>query len=281
MKEQYYKFNCKIITPMFCFGADGKVPELRVPSLKGSLRYWWRAIHPNLDNLREKETNIFGGAGGNEEIKATRSSFSMLIRSNISKLPEKIQALPHRTCYMKDCIVPGSTYDLIIRPKMEEIKKLLILTSILGGIGARSRRGFGCFRIESINGKQLDFTLSEDNILNLILSINPNFEMKNNNNRKYPYLQKVEIGKSVKDYNELLKKIGQASHDYDTPYTGTTDQHFVKSRRYASPIYISVYQENSEFYPIVSTLKRTIIDAKNHQDEENKKNNFVQAILGG
>ena len=63
--------KCEIVTPMFCYGADGKTPELRAPSLKGALRFWWRAIHPNLDleRLKKEETEIFGGSGDDEAKK--------------------------------------------------------------------------------------------------------------------------------------------------------------------------------------------------------------------
>ncbi|MEZ4851046.1 MAG: type III-B CRISPR module RAMP protein Cmr1 [Bacteroidia bacterium] len=58
-------FTCKIITPMFLNGADGKTPELRPPSIKGALRFWWRAVngHLGLGELRKMETEIFGGTG--------------------------------------------------------------------------------------------------------------------------------------------------------------------------------------------------------------------------
>lgn len=277
---------------MFCYGADGNTPELRAPSLKGALRFWWRAIHPDLDKLKENETNIFGGTGGDEESKAIKSSFSFRI-INLNPSIDKYRPLPHHdnSSYCNNCekrngkckksyknaaFMPDSTFDLIIRPQNEEIKKLLILTSILGGIGARSRRGFGCFQIESIDENKFDFMLNKDSLIDLIKEINPNFELGKEYNRNYPYLQKVDIGKPTKDYNELLIKIGQASHKFDTPYTGSA-----RNGRYASPIYVSVYEESNEFYPIISTLNRTINKTSNHEKDEENKNNFIQAILGG
>lgn len=61
-------FNCEVVTPMFLAGADGKTPELRPPSIKGALRFWWRATngHLPIDKLKEKEAKIFGGSGDNE-----------------------------------------------------------------------------------------------------------------------------------------------------------------------------------------------------------------------
>jgi len=58
-------FKCETVTPMFMAGADGKEPELRAPSIKGVLRFWWRAINGYLElkDLREREAAIFGGSG--------------------------------------------------------------------------------------------------------------------------------------------------------------------------------------------------------------------------
>lgn len=64
-------FHCEVITPMFLAGADGKKPELRPPSIKGAMRFWWRAMNGHLvtkkdgkwdySKLKEEEAKIFGG----------------------------------------------------------------------------------------------------------------------------------------------------------------------------------------------------------------------------
>jgi len=47
---------------MFLAGADGKTPELRAPSIKGAVRFWWRAMNGclSIKDLKEKESEIFG-----------------------------------------------------------------------------------------------------------------------------------------------------------------------------------------------------------------------------
>ena len=67
-------FECEVITPMFLAGADGVTPELRAPSIKGALRFWWRALngHLGLEEMRKEEVKIFGGA---IDDKAFKSSF--------------------------------------------------------------------------------------------------------------------------------------------------------------------------------------------------------------
>ncbi len=72
------KLEIETITPMFLSGAEQGSAELRAPSIKGLLRYWWRALHPtsNIEILREKENNIFGSGGENG---SGGSSFSLRV----------------------------------------------------------------------------------------------------------------------------------------------------------------------------------------------------------
>jgi CRISPR-associated protein Cmr1 len=48
---------------MFLAGADGSIPELRPPSIKGALRFWWRAMNGDLGlaDLKRIEGDIFWG----------------------------------------------------------------------------------------------------------------------------------------------------------------------------------------------------------------------------
>jgi len=47
-----------MITPLFMAGADGKTPELRPPSFKGMMRFWWRAMRAenDIDALGQAES---------------------------------------------------------------------------------------------------------------------------------------------------------------------------------------------------------------------------------
>lgn len=70
--------RCRVVTPMFSSGADQTKCEIRVPEIKAAMRFWWRAAHSNLgpEELRKKETLIFGGSGDKE---ARKSSFTMRV----------------------------------------------------------------------------------------------------------------------------------------------------------------------------------------------------------
>ena len=60
------QFDCEVITPMFLAGADTDKPEIRPASIKGMLRFWWRALHGSDPNYKKREAEIFGGTGENE-----------------------------------------------------------------------------------------------------------------------------------------------------------------------------------------------------------------------
>jgi CRISPR-associated protein Cmr1 len=168
---QSITFDCEIITPMFLSGADGSTPELRPPSIKGALRFWWRAMNGNLslEELKTKEDEIFGGTD-------RRSSFSLRVvwidvdEENIPRFNYH-KEMGHRRksaiAYMnnlsfnqnkkRDAIKPGTKFRCIIQSK--DIEKLKIaadafwLMSILGGLGTRVRRCGGAFRILKFSTK--------------------------------------------------------------------------------------------------------------------------------
>lgn len=266
--------NCRIITPMFCYGADGKTPELRPPSFKGALRFWWRAIHPNLSlkEMKEKEMEFFGGV---KRSKSVKSPFSLKIKHlNFNSI--KRDALPHKPNKYKAAAIPADTiFDLILFQKVShENVSLFFLLSILGGIGGRSRRGFGCFEITSSVEGIKNIQLTNDSIKQLINKINPSFEF-NTFQRNYPYIQNIQIGCPYGTYQELLEKIGDSSHENNSDYTGR-----IKPRRYASPVYVSIYKDGDNFYPIVTELNRTIDNTPGHEEDEGKKKQFIEDILG-
>ena len=57
----------RVVTPMFCGGADQTKAELRLPSFKGVLRFWWRALAwsrygGDIEEVGKQEDEIFGSA---------------------------------------------------------------------------------------------------------------------------------------------------------------------------------------------------------------------------
>ncbi len=176
-------FHCRIISPMFLSGADGQTPELRAPSIKGALRFWWRACngHLPLSELREKEDNIFGGVGGK---KGNRSKVILRVENReikIGQLPKSSRNDNPGINYLWYSIPmndnrPGIWEGDFIATLSSFDKNLLFdaalsfwLLSNLGGIGTRSRRGAGSFQITSVksNFALPNFPLESDSAISL------------------------------------------------------------------------------------------------------------------
>ena len=73
----------RVVTPMFCSGANPGRAELRLPSFKGVLRFWWRALawprlDGNLDEIRRQEDALFGSTGAGQ----SRVSMRLAIESD-------------------------------------------------------------------------------------------------------------------------------------------------------------------------------------------------------
>ena len=208
-------FYCKTITPMFLSGADGQTPELRPPSIKGALRFWWRAMngHLGLEDTKDRQDNktvvikaglhsqeaaIFGGAGGDSG--GQRSSFSIQV-NELNRVSNTFPLVPHKGM-QQSAIAPGTTFEVILRVpekysvqiqernkaveifNQEKLIALFQLTCLLGGMGKRVRRGMGSVFVSSVHTHEEDTknlptstTLSE--IADLIKIVTPHYTLTN------------------------------------------------------------------------------------------------------
>ena len=85
--------------------------------------------------------------------------------------------------------------------------------------------------------------------------INNSTIVNKKNITSYPTIKKIEIGKKYKDYNSLLRKIGNMSSLYNSDALGYS---ISKERRLASPVVVTAYQHNHELFPIITTLNSNI-----------------------
>jgi CRISPR-associated protein Cmr1 len=164
----------RVVTPLFLAGADAMTAELRLPSVKGALRYWYRAINPHFQKVPEGgkatwEEILFGGTGGG----AGQSAFFMRKKNENLKIM-RMSSLPRDLDYFsfflrRRCsyISPVSNYadklsgrftiQLLLRPHRNANKvapdwkglvSSLWMLGHIGGLGARSRRGFGTIALQ-------------------------------------------------------------------------------------------------------------------------------------
>jgi CRISPR-associated protein Cmr1 len=187
----------RIVTPMFLGDADQKATEIRPPSVKGALRFWWRALNwgrirercrndaEALRELHKEEAELFGAAA--EENKSSGQA-RFLLRAEYTQDKDKKeivwdrfsgvqyllgQGLWHfREKLLRPCIFPGLLkLELRLKPISEEqtqqLINALLALGLFGGLGSRSRRGLGSLAIQSIDDKSTGSIWVPNNISEL------------------------------------------------------------------------------------------------------------------
>lgn len=241
----------KIVTPLFIGGADPKKEKdlrIRVPSIKGALRFWYRAIAlgrlGNLEKVREKEAKLFGSTNKgqsafllrivDENVKAERknemvSGGSAYLGYGVMDWNNKAKANLTTRSYIK----PGSTYKLMFlfrfRGKDEietsdyhDLKQAVIALGLFGGLGARSRRGLGSLALMTLkeNGKVVwSAPQTVDELQAKYEEFFKEISLKDKKEGLPPYTafskySRVAIVKSGTDMKKLHNDIGVAMNSY-------------------------------------------------------------------
>ena len=183
-----------VVTPLFCAGADSKTPEVRLSSIKGVLRYWWRALAwsrfgGDLNVVRREEDRLFGSAGGGQsrvlmrwasppepmpipvnEVLKVRAGGEVvgdgaryLGYGVMEAFPRKNKRTDQRTAagqLTRACLAP---FDFTVQmggrdlndQELTSLRDSLVALGILGGLGAKSRKGYGSLVLRDlrVNGQ--------------------------------------------------------------------------------------------------------------------------------
>lgn len=174
-----------ISTPMFLGGSDQTVDlvQFRNSSLKGALRFWWRALQwgkivestqangqPDITTkalklLHEREGDLFGHVGEKPaqskiKIKSTldlNGAKKIELKQDLANSYLLGQGLFHfRDKLTREAVPAGVELHIELQlnnlseGQSNELEDSLKALGILGGIGSRSRRGFGSLSIQKI-----------------------------------------------------------------------------------------------------------------------------------
>ncbi len=153
MSNSSLTLTLETVTPLFLAGADNQTPELRAASFRGVLRFWFRALAgartERVAELQQLESAAFGSTdlGSPVVIRASGRADPPLQTGDRRPLLHS-----RRRRFTNRAFVEGGRFQLELspRPGLPELSPgaiaatLLLLT--LGGLGKRSRRGFGSLR---------------------------------------------------------------------------------------------------------------------------------------
>jgi len=149
-----------------------KLEGVRVPGIRGQLRFWWRAVFAgsvdSVKTLSKRERDLWGGIGSKpEEIRASRASIAVrvtsLAREDTTDVtlqqPDAYALWTARGTRKEEPAArraPGTKLDLDVRVNVEddtgqttEVEYALRTWLLFGGIGGRVRRGCGAVALSN------------------------------------------------------------------------------------------------------------------------------------
>lgn len=158
----------RVVTPAFIGGARPEHAEFRIASFKGVLRWYWRALawkrYGELRQVRDEEAELFGSPRAQARVVIRSGALA----SNGDRRPVSLDAgstlehggagigylgygvvKPDGRSLTKGCLRAPLEFTLELRcrdlneQQMNSLCDALRAFGLLGGLGARSRRGFG------------------------------------------------------------------------------------------------------------------------------------------
>lgn len=272
------ELEVETVTPLFIAGADTRCignEGLRPPSIKGLMRWWFRAIlggMVEIDELKKKEDEIFGFTKQKSKIKILSSTNAQLKKSKTC-IQFKKENFPKYLWFPFDpskkekekgeirYYYPEKSIFKIFLYSRESTSFRIASGALwaliyLGGVGSRSRRGAGSLKINkkpenspynfAFNGKTLNETKEfiEDNLSKLFKEFkklaNGDFNLQEN--VKFPVLSKKDSEIELMNYTNSWRK---SLMNIQKIYKDFRDKEILKKVNFGLPININI-KENKE-----------------------------------
>jgi len=157
----------QLITPLYGGGVTSAEPDpitvVRTTEIRGHLRFWWRACrggqYGTLEAIKRAEDALWGTAGtkqggGPSQVQVEVAEYSVGDPHASFDIAPSYAVFPLRQTPNKPLYVDVSFTLIIYFPsaQQQEVEAALRMWEIFGGIGARTRRGFGALRLISVDG---------------------------------------------------------------------------------------------------------------------------------
>lgn len=307
------RFEVEFVTPAFLGGADGNA-EIRTAPFKHGIRYWWRVLYgakyAKSGNLKETEDKIFGSTGGKSSIEiyiptiggmsvVRKDSFpnGRMVDASHSGKSFKINILDYLAygkfdyqkgvgnVYNVSHVKPSTKIELFIRIKdigyASEVKDAIKFFLSYGGIGSRSRNGFGSMDCISSLEYSHRIAISPDPLdFPCLSSASRFFEMKNDAETWEDALS--EIGRIYKSARCSLER----PHRYERrgfvarpiEVKGERIPDNIKKGRIPKPFYLGVTKRNGKFIGYIFYLPIAFYEKENRRDYMKVVNDMCQSF---
>lgn len=183
----------RIVTPMFIGDGLQQATSIRPPSVKGALRFWWRALNWGwirtqwscdelaLRALHQEEARLFGSAADEKKLKSGQGIFLLHVKQNDRPKtwsPDEansnlgVKYMLGQGLDKRKALQAGQDFQLIVTFKsatkhdseqrnkdIANLADTLLLFGLLGGLGSRSRRGLGSIAIQTLEGYKVPYKI--------------------------------------------------------------------------------------------------------------------------
>ena len=254
----------RIVSPMYLAGADQTTAALRPPSIKGALRFWWRALnwsrhwqdaatqpakdreHTALKSLHQEEARLFGLAategGGRQGVFLLTANSQEVLKSSDQPVNLYLmgQGLAERGKPTRKAIEDGKSFTVLLRfkPKttaedQKSVADALYAFGLLGALGSRARHGLGSVALTDWQGDGSAYavpTKRADYILALKNLLPPSLSTALPPFSAFSALTRMDISQTDKTVNGLLNAVGGAQQMYRSYGQGTNGSHHVNGK---------------------------------------------------
>lgn len=239
-KTHVIQATYRIVTPMFIGDAEQKATGISPASVKGALRFWWRALMwgeirsgladdaSALKCLHCQEGTLFGSSADN----GNAARFTLIVKQNVKPNKVKVSNLTgYGLSYFlgiglsrdsnRDAIALGESFiiQLALDHKTTELEKqslinALLAIGLLGGLGSRARKGFGSIAIESLmSGEEtIEIPRNIEELKNTIRSWKCNLGLPPFT--AFSEKTRIDISMQGKDSLDILNKTGEEQQLY-------------------------------------------------------------------
>ncbi|MDY6993165.1 MAG: type III-B CRISPR module RAMP protein Cmr1 [Pseudomonadota bacterium] len=244
----------QIVTPMFIGDAEQKAIDLRPPSVKGALRFWWRALNwrdfvnrysdkaQALQALHNEEAKLFGIAAHQDVARSNgQGQFLLtLTPTHLSTLqPSSLPALKNKEgqsyllgqglCshdkrtghhqYLRSALKADQKFTVKLCSRTNahhrSLAEALLLFGLLGGLGSRSRRGLGSVAIQSLTGcDNCQVPNNEEEYKTTLKSLLRSLPADLPPFTAFSEYTRVDISQTGRDAWNLLEDVGKKMNDY-------------------------------------------------------------------
>ena len=324
------KFDVEFVTPCFLGGADGNA-EIRTAAFKFGIRYWWRLLYGakyfNEGNLKNVEDFIFGSTEKKSLITIFIERKSYVTESvgfpngrrvdvEHNGRTMKVNILDYLAYgkyeyvngqgnkYNRTYIKPDSKVSLRIEVAKsiysDEIKDSIKMFFMWGGIGSKSRNGFG-----SMLANVQTIPFSKKSVLSEELKEFPVFSRYSKffiTKKAFPTweLAMSEVGCIYKEARTSLEnkhnymRRGFVARPIEVKHERIPEN--IKKERIPKPFYMGVMKINNKFFGYIISIpvlfyeknnqidyQKTIKDMESYMSQEMKDDtqNFVKSFTGG